>query len=144
MLILVCTLLLVAGFFFAGRQHFSSMDYGMKNSRLRKQVDELQAEKRRLLLAREIAMSPSEIKKAVKKIGLTDIAEGEVELAKATSLTKGKPIVATGATSIASKPMIVKTASVMAAPASVAAMYPKSEKNGKPATVKRATTTATE
>ena len=46
-----CALLLVAGFFFAGRQHFASMDYGMKNARLRKQVDELESEKRRLLLA---------------------------------------------------------------------------------------------
>ena len=47
-LMAVCVLTVVGGFFFAGRQHFSSMDYGMKNSKLRRQVDELEAEKRRL------------------------------------------------------------------------------------------------
>ena len=67
LLAFVCMLILVCGIFLAGRQHFSSMDFGMKNSRLRKQVDELEAEKRRLLLAREVSLSPAEIKKAAKK-----------------------------------------------------------------------------
>src|SRR4051794_34065884 len=57
----LCGLVVISGFFFAARQHFSSMDYGMRNSRLRKQLDELAAEKRRLLLNREISLSPSEI-----------------------------------------------------------------------------------
>ncbi len=146
MLIVVCGLMLVSGFFFAGRQHFSSMDYGMKNSRLRKQIDNLNAEKRRLLLAREVAMSPSEIKKAAKKVGFTDAPEAEVELAKAVAPAKDKAIPATMTTTatLPSKPMIVKTASVTAAPASVAAMYPKNEKSVKPVTVKRTTTTAAE
>ncbi len=39
----------------------------MKNSRLRKQVDDLETEKRRLLLAREVAQSPNEIKRAALK-----------------------------------------------------------------------------
>src|SRR5687768_2841912 len=39
----VCGLLLISGFFFAGRQHFVSMDYGIKNSRLRKQIEDLEA-----------------------------------------------------------------------------------------------------
>lgn len=71
-LILTCTVMVTGGFFVAAQQHFASMDYGMKNSRLRKQVDQLEAEKRRLMLAREISLSPTEIKKAVKKIGLGD------------------------------------------------------------------------
>src|SRR5438046_1612502 len=74
-LAMVCLLIMVCGIFLAGRQHFSSMDFGMKNSRLRKQVDELEAEKRRLLLAREVSLSPSEIKKAAKKAGLTAPAQ---------------------------------------------------------------------
>jgi hypothetical protein len=140
----LCGLMLVAGFFFAGRQHFSSMDYGMKNSRLRRQVDELQAEKRRLLLAREIAMSPAEIKKAARKIGLSDAAEPEVELAKANVATKDKTTPTTTAATAPAKPMILKTASVTAAPASVAAVYPKNEKTAKPVSVKRVTTTGAE
>ena len=54
----VCLTLLVSGFFFAGRQHFSSMDYGMKNAKLRNQIVQLEAEKRRLVLAREVSLSP--------------------------------------------------------------------------------------
>ena len=45
-----CCVVLVAGFFFAARQHFSSMEYGLQNSRLRRQLDELQSEKRKLLV----------------------------------------------------------------------------------------------
>lgn len=71
-LTLVCGLLLVVGFFFAARQHFASFDFRVKNSRLKKQIEELEADKRRLLLAKEKALSHTEIKKAAKKIGLTD------------------------------------------------------------------------
>jgi hypothetical protein len=62
---------MILGFFFAARQHFSSIEYGIKNSRLRKQLDELEAEKRRLLLAKEVSMSPIELMKAARKIGFT-------------------------------------------------------------------------
>src|SRR6476469_5921202 len=86
-LIVTCCLLTISGVFFAGRQHFSWMDIGMKNSRLRKQIDELQAEKRRLLLAREISLSPMEIKKAAKKVGLAD-AEGSATVAQVVTSTK--------------------------------------------------------
>lgn len=71
-LTLVCGLLLITGFFFAARQHFSSIDYSIKNSRLRRQLNELEADKRRLTLAKEIALSPAEIKKVAKKIGFTE------------------------------------------------------------------------
>ena len=76
-LTLVCGLLLVVGFFFAARQHFASFDFRVKNSRLKKQIEELEADKRRLLLAKEIALSHTEIKKAAKKIGLTDAASSK-------------------------------------------------------------------
>ncbi len=143
-LILVCGLLLVSGFFFAGRQHFSSMDYGMKNSRLRKQIDDLEAEKRRLLLNREISLSPAEIKKAAKKAGFIDAAEPVPELAKMAvpitapiaAPTKEKAITPVVAT-VRPKTMIVKTASIAAAPASVPATYSRTERIVKP--VKRTT-----
>ena len=139
MLILVCGLMLVSGFFLAGRQHFSSMDYGMKNSRLRKQIDGLQAEKRRLLLAREIALSPTEIKKSAKKAGFTDEPEVQPELAKVTAPTKDKAIPMTVAET-QTKPMIVKTASVTAASSPVRAIYSKNEKSLTP--IKRTTSAA--
>jgi hypothetical protein len=68
----LCCMVLVAGFFFAARQHFSSMEYGLQNSRLRRQLDELQAEKRRLLLNREVSLSPGELKKAIRRVGFID------------------------------------------------------------------------
>jgi len=113
-------------FFFAGRQHFSSMDYGMKNSRLRRQIDELQAEKRRLLLAREISLSPAEIKKAAKKVGFSDSPEAQPEIAQLATTTKEKALPTTAAAPI--KPMIVRTASVSPIPAPIAAVYSKNEK----------------
>jgi hypothetical protein len=77
---LFCGLFLVVGFFFAARQHFSSIDYGIKNSKLRKQIDELESEKRRLILEKEVALSPAEIKKAAKKIGLTAMTASNIEV----------------------------------------------------------------
>ena len=73
-LTLLCGLVLVIGFFFAARQHFSSIDFSIKNSRLKKQIDELETAKRRFQLEKEIALTPAEIKKAAKKIGLTETA----------------------------------------------------------------------
>jgi len=63
----ICCAVLVAGFFFAARQHFSSMEFGLQNSKLRRQVDQLESEKRRLLVSREISMSPGELRKAAKR-----------------------------------------------------------------------------
>ena len=75
LLVVVCACVVAAGFFFAARQHFTSMDYGIKNSRLRDQLEDLQTEKRRLLLAREIASSPLSIRKAASAIGLRQNSE---------------------------------------------------------------------
>ena len=77
---LACGLFLVAGFFGAARQHFSSIDYGIKNSALRKQVAELEAENRRLLLSKEIAHSPGEIKKSAKQIGMVELSASNIEI----------------------------------------------------------------
>lgn len=80
LLTLACGLMLVIGFFFAARSHFASIDFGIKNSRLRKQIEELESDKRRLILSKEIALSPGEIKKAAKKIGLTEMTAGNIEV----------------------------------------------------------------
>ena len=109
LLMAICLLTLVSGFFFAGRQHFSSMDYGMKNSRLRRQIDELQAEKRRLMLAREVSLSPAEIKKAVKRAGLIAPVTPNSEIAQVASVTRDKAVPANPAQA---KPMIIKTSAV--------------------------------
>ncbi|MBV9216355.1 MAG: hypothetical protein JO053_09275 [Acidobacteria bacterium] len=103
----VCGLVLISGFFIAGRQHFSSMDYGMKNSRLRKQIDELEAEKRRLILAREMSLAPSELTKVAKKVGLNAVATAELPAQEIVAKTSAKVPVSGEA-----KPLVVKTASI--------------------------------
>ena len=45
----LCVGFLAVGFFFAARQHFVAMDLGMKNSNLRKQLEQLEGENRRLV-----------------------------------------------------------------------------------------------
>ncbi len=69
-LTIICAGVLAAGFFFAAQQHFMAMDLSFKNSDLRKQVDELEGEKRRLLLAREVVRSPGEIMRLARNQGM--------------------------------------------------------------------------
>jgi hypothetical protein len=117
-LVLSCVVMVTGGFFVAARQHFSSMDYGMKNSRLRKQVDQLEAEKRRLMLAREISLSPTEIKKAVKKVGLGEAAREPMSVALA-STSSTRSMASTAATT---KPLVEKTVSVRTTRPTVASL----------------------
>jgi hypothetical protein len=91
----ICCAVLVAGFFFAARQHFSSMEYGLQNSRLRHELDELQSEKRRLLLSREFTMTPGELKKAVRRVESADYLNSLKDSAKAEVSSVGKAVVRT-------------------------------------------------
>ena len=84
LLVLVCASIMAAGFFFAARQHFTSMEFGIKNSKLRDQLKDLEAEKRRLLLAREVSLSPLAIRKAARGLGLDAPAQTAPVLASAT------------------------------------------------------------
>lgn len=90
LLLLACGIFLIIGFFFAARQHFSSIDFSMKNSHLRKMSEELESDKRRLLLAKEIALSPAEIKKAAQKIGFTTTTISNAEVFRPTT-SSAKP-----------------------------------------------------
>lgn len=82
LLTLVCGLILVGGFFYAARQHFSAMEFGIKNARLRDQKSDLESEQRRLYLSREVSLSPVEIKKAAKKIGLQEFTASSIQFVK--------------------------------------------------------------
>ncbi len=111
---IACGMVLVSGLFFAACLHFSSMDYGMKNSRLQRQIEDLEADKKRLILAREISLSPAEIKKAAKKNGAVD-SLSDAATPQLASMTKTvelpvRPVVQP----VAPKKMVVKTASVEA------------------------------
>jgi hypothetical protein len=105
---------LVAGTFFAAQQHFYFMDYGMKNSRLKKQIDELEAAKRRLLLAREVALSPAELKRTAKRLGVINSSASSDEAVKVSSVVKEKasPQKPSDANEVSTEvnPFVVKTA----------------------------------
>lgn len=105
---------LVAGTFFAAQQHFYVVDYGMKNSRLKKQIDDLEAEKRRLLLAREVASSPAELKRVAKRLGVVPSSASSDEAVKVSSIVKEKALPPKPAqneeTSSEGNPFVVKTA----------------------------------
>lgn len=90
LLTLGCGLILVTGFFLAARQHFSSIDFGIKNSRLRKQIENLEGDKRRFILAKEIALSPAEIKKAAQKLGFREMTASNIEVYRPVNNTKEK------------------------------------------------------
>ncbi len=70
---------LVAGFLLAAKNHFTSIDYCIKNSELKKQLSELETEKRRLMLARETVLAPGEIKKAARRLGLVEMTAMNIE-----------------------------------------------------------------
>lgn len=72
LVLIVCAAILVVGFFFAARQHFASIEYGIKNSALRSQIEQLEAENRRLQLVREVALSPGEIRKVARRMGFVE------------------------------------------------------------------------
>lgn len=101
------------------------MDFGMRNSRLRRQVDELDAEKRRLLLAREVALSPAEIKKAARKTGLLVPSGTAGETAQVASTTKEKALPNVAAET---KSMIIKTAAVSPVPPTAVAAIAKKDR----------------
>lgn len=69
LLTIACAAFLATGFFFAARQHFAAMDLGMKNSTLRKQIEEMEGQKRQLVLAREIVRSPAEMQRIASNKG---------------------------------------------------------------------------
>ena len=119
LLVLACACVVATGFFFAARQHFTSMDYGIQNSKLREQLRSLEAEQRRLLLAREVASSPVALRKAARGLGLREssIETAAVPVAVRKSATGGNvptPIVARSSDAKPEAPRVVKT--VLTAP----------------------------
>jgi cell division protein FtsL len=79
LLSLLCALILGAGFFFAAKQHFASVDYCMKNSDMRKTREKLEAEQRKLKVEREEVSSPATIEKAGLKMGLKKFTSADFQ-----------------------------------------------------------------
>ena len=86
---IACISFLAIGFFFAARQHFMAMELSIKNSKLRRQVEDMEGENRRLVLAREIVRSPSEVKRIAARRGLRDADEVFAPVAVAAKPSHG-------------------------------------------------------
>lgn len=89
--IAICGCIIAAGFLLAARQHFVSMDLGMKNSKLRKQLEDLESENRRLMLAREVAISPIEITRTARNFGFVEITESPMAIPVVATQQSQKP-----------------------------------------------------
>ncbi len=87
---LICGAALVAGFFYAAKTHFASINYCIRNAELKKQIAELESEKRRLSLAKEMALAPGEIKKAARRLGLVELTALNITAAE-TPATRQSP-----------------------------------------------------
>jgi len=72
MLTTVCASMMATGLFYAARQHFSTIDFGLKNSKLRKQIEDLESERRRLVLAKEVSLSPAELTRNAHSLGFRE------------------------------------------------------------------------
>ena len=92
LLTIACAAFLATGFFFAARQHFAAMDLGMKNSTLRKQIEEMEAQKRNLVLAREIVRSPAEMKRIAANKGFRQ-RDASIAPMMASTTASNKPLV---------------------------------------------------
>ncbi len=77
-LTLVCGLILVGGFFFAARLHFTAIEYGIENSKLRKELEQLKTDNRIAILRREAALSA--VNKVAQKIGFRSRTVNNLEV----------------------------------------------------------------
>jgi len=105
--------IVVSAFFVGAQHHFSTIDLGIKNSKLRKQLDDLQQEKRRLIVARETSLTPVEIRKAAHKLGMTgdgQIMAAALPMAQPSGTASAVKISAKANTATVSQPMVAKTA----------------------------------
>ena len=76
---LLCAVILAFGFFFAAKQHFSSIDLSMKNSKMRETKEKLEADQRKLKAEREGVSSEAAIEKAGLKMGLRKLGSEDYQ-----------------------------------------------------------------
>jgi hypothetical protein len=90
-LTLICGVILVGGFFLAARQHFSAMDYGIKNAKLRQEKENLEARRLNLKYNREITLAPDAIRKAARKYGFREMTASNIDVSSRKPPEKTKP-----------------------------------------------------
>ena len=70
LVLLACGVALCAGFAFAAQRQYAAVRYGYRSEELRREREQLLAERRRLLVALEETSSPAQLERAAREIGL--------------------------------------------------------------------------
>lgn len=118
-LLLLCGLVLASGFVYAGVQHFGALRLGYETQKLRSDLDKAQEEQKRLLMARETAVSPIRLEQAARQLGMQPMMPAQIDpLRQRTGAAEAKAAPALPRTEA---PTIKKAAN---APAKVAAWKP--------------------
>lgn len=91
----VCGLVLTIGFVHAAAQHTTAVQHGYKSETLRRERDELIAERRRLMLALAEAQTPARLEEAARTIGLEPARARQLDLSAIADVAKDEPSLVT-------------------------------------------------
>jgi cell division protein FtsL len=90
-LLLLCGLVLASGFVYAGVQHFGALRLGYQTQKLRSDLDKAQEEQKRLLMARETAVSPIRLEQAARQLGMQPMMPAQIDpLRQRTEVAEAK------------------------------------------------------
>ena len=93
-MLLLCGLMIAAGFLYAGRQHFVALRYGYETENLRKVQAELAEEQRRFLIEREAALSPGRLERAARRLGMQPMQSSQIDPLENAGAAERKPTAA--------------------------------------------------
>jgi cell division protein FtsL len=114
-LLLLCGLVLASGFVYAGVQHFGALRLGYETQKLRSDLDKAQEEQKRLLMARETAVSPIRLEQAARQLGMQPMMPAQIDpLRQRTEVAEAKAAPAlprTEARTLNEAPTVKKAAS---------------------------------
>lgn len=77
--LLVCCVVLAAGFVWAARQQITAVQYGYRSEELRRERDRLLEDQRRLRFALEERSSPARLERSARALGLQPVRAAQIE-----------------------------------------------------------------
>ncbi|GAC1446602.1 MAG: hypothetical protein NVSMB56_06840 [Pyrinomonadaceae bacterium] len=84
--LLVCGAALACGFVYAAGQKFAAVRYGYRHEALRQEQERLLAERKKLTLELDKAVSPLRLEKAAKNAGLDVVSAAQIHASKANTV----------------------------------------------------------
>jgi cell division protein FtsL len=90
-LLLLCGLVLASGFVYAGVQHIGALRLGYETQKLRSDLDKAQEDQKRLMMARETAVSPIRLEQAARQLGMQPMMPAQIDpLRQRTEVAQAK------------------------------------------------------